>query len=108
MLLHTGYCDKMGEDGYLEGFPVLSQAAARALAEQELKGIGVDAISVDPVKSAECPVHKTILGNGMVVLENLRGLRQLPFKTPFCLTALPLALKGADGAPARVMAVLEK
>ncbi|ANZ46199.1 hypothetical protein BED41_14470 [Cloacibacillus porcorum] len=108
LLLHTGYCDKMGEDGYLEGFPVLSQAAARALAEQELKGIGVDAISVDPVKSAECPVHKTILGNGMVVLENLRGLRQLPFKTPFCLTALPLALKGADGAPARVMAVLEK
>ncbi len=53
-------------------------------------------------------MHKTILGNGMVVLENLRGLRQLPFKTPFCLTALPLALKGADGAPARVMAVLEK
>lgn len=108
LLLHTGFEDKMGSGAYLKDFPVLSQEAARRLTEAGLKGIGVDAISVDPVESEECPIHKIILGGGMVIMENLRGLRQLPFKVPFCLTALPLALKGADGAPVRVMAVLEK
>ena len=108
LLLHTGFEDKMGSGAYLKDFPVLSQEAARRLTEAGLKGIGVDAISVDPVESAECPIHKIILGGGMVIMENLRGLCQLPFKVPFCLTALPLALKGADGAPVRVMAVLEK
>lgn len=108
LLLHTGYGDKMGGEGYLKDFPVLSLEAARSLAALDLKGLGVDAISVDPVESAECPVHKIILGGGLIIIENLRGLRRLPFKEPFCLTALPLALKEADGAPARVMAVLEK
>lgn len=108
LLLHSGWDEKMGKKEYLAGFPVLSQETARLLAGLRLKGIGIDAISFDPVESAECPIHKILLGAGTLLIENLRGLRRLPFKKPFCLAALPLSIKKSDAAPARVTAVLEK
>lgn len=108
LLLRTGYGGKFGSEGYMRGFPVLSAAAAEYAASFGLKGLGVDAISVDPIDSAECPVHKILLRAGMVIIENLRGLEELPCAEPFFLTALPLPVKDADGAPARVIAALEK
>ncbi|MEG1603103.1 MAG: cyclase family protein [Cloacibacillus sp.] len=107
LLLRTGFDAKFGTEAYFKNFPVLSARAASFLAEQELKGVGVDAISVDYVESADSPVHQILLGAGLVIIENLTGLDRLPYKEPFCLTALPMSIKEADGAPARVMAVLE-
>ena len=43
-----------------------------------LKGVGLDAISVDPVESHDLPVHRILLGSGMVIVENLANLDSLP------------------------------
>ena len=108
LLLYTGWDEKFGAPDYMEGFPVLSEDAARFLTELELKGVGFDAVSADAVDTEDYAVHKILLGAGLVIIENLTGLGKLPAGIPFCLTALPMAIKEADGAPARVMAVLEK
>lgn len=106
VLLNTGWSAKWGNPLYLEGYPVLSETAAGWLAEQGLKGIGVDTISIDAVSAADCGIHKILMAKGLIVIENLRRL-DLVSGEPFCLAALPLPLERADGAPARVMAVLD-
>lgn len=104
VLLHTGWASLWGQPGYFEGFPVLTVEAAQWLAGQGLKGFGVDAISVDPVATTAYPVHMALLGAGMVLIENLKGLELLP-QEAFALTCLPLKLQDADGSPVRAVAV---
>lgn len=105
VLLNTGWSARWDSPLYLEGYPVLSKAAASWLAEQGLKGIGVDTISIDAVSAADNEIHKILMAKGLIIIENLRCL-ELVSDEPFCLVALPLPLEHADGAPARVMAVL--
>ena len=107
LILRTGWEDKFGTAEYLLDFPTLSRGAAQYALSLGLRGFGVDAISVDPVQSEECPIHKILLGAGALIIENLRGLNAMPIGEPFMLAALPLPLEQAEGAPARVMALLE-
>ena len=60
-------------------------------------------MSVDPMDSREYPVHRALLGAGMVILENLAGLGPLAGQAVE-LIALPMKYVGADGAPVRVVA----
>ena len=107
LLLRTGWEDKFGTEEYLAGFPALSCEAAQYALSLGIRGFGFDTISADSVESEECPIHKTLLGAGALIIENLRGLDALPVGETFLLAALPMPLANADGAPARVMAVLE-
>lgn len=107
LLFRTGWSEKWETEEYMTGFPVLSPLSAEWLSEKKLKGVGFDAISADPVDSASNEVHKILLSNGLVILENLRNLDKVGYR-PFCMAALPISLIDQDGGPARVMAVLEK
>ncbi len=106
VLLWTGWDRHWGTDAYFSPFPTLSPEAATYLASLPLKGVGVDAISVDPLDSVTFPVHKILLGRHMVIVENLRGLAHLPSRN-FTFFALPLRYADADGAPVRAVAFLE-
>jgi arylformamidase len=66
-----------------------------------VKLVGVDYLSVEAFGSTEYPVHNTLLGAGVVIIEtlNLSGVSAGDYE----LIALPVKLKGADGAPARVV-----
>ena len=101
VILRTGWEARFGDPSYYEGFPVLTAPAARRLAQAGLYGVGVDAISVDPV-GVPLEIHRILLGAGMVNIENLCHLDALPPR--FELFALPLRFENADGAPARVLA----
>ena len=101
VILRTGWEDRFGDASYYEGFPTLTEDAARLLADAGLYGVGVDAISVDPV-GVPLVIHRILLGAGMVNIENLRGLDALP--PEFELLALPLCFENADGAPVRALA----
>lgn len=107
LLLATGWDRFWGSADYFSPFPTLSPDAASYLATLPLKGVGVDVISVDPMGSVEYPVHKALLGAGMVIVENLRGLTALPSEDVTFL-ALPLLYLNADGAPVRAVAWKER
>jgi len=106
VLLWTGWSERWGGAAYFEGYPVLSGAAAEWLTSQRLKGVGVDAISFDVADSADFPVHRVLLGHGLVIIENLTNLAQLPSPTGFLFACLPLKLDAADGAPVRAVALM--
>lgn len=104
LLIHTGWDKKWKTDDYSGSFPVLSVAAANYLTSLNLKGVGVDAISVDPIDSSEMPVHHALLGAGMILAENLKNLSELP-ESGFYFSAFPLKIKEADGSPIRAVAI---
>jgi len=106
VLFHTGWSRLWGKETYFEGFPVLAPAAAHWLADRELKGIGFDAVSVDPVGSADYPNHRILFRKGMLSIENLTGLEPLIGRR-FLFSCLPLKIEEADGSPVRAVAILD-
>jgi arylformamidase len=105
ILLHTGWSRYWGEPGYFRGFPVLTVNATRWLAQAGLRGVGVDAISVDPVDATSFDNHLELFRAGLITVENLTGLDALIGRT-FLFSCLPLKLDAADGAPVRAVAIL--
>lgn len=103
-LLFTGWGGRWGSGAYFSGWPSLTADAARVLAMFPLKGVGVDALSVDSAGSRDLPVHRILLGAGMVVVENLARLEALPHPE-FTFSCLPLPLEGAEGSPVRALAI---
>lgn len=88
------------EHGDLPG-TCLSLAAARFLAARRVGLVGVDGMSVGPAGAEGDEVHGVLLRAGVWVVEglDLSVVRQGRFE----MVCLPLRLKGADGAPARVI-----
>jgi arylformamidase len=104
ILLHTGWHRFWGQDNYLRGYPILSIEAALWIRSFGLKGIGIDAISVDEIEAIDLPIHKILLER-MLIIENLTNLDKLP-KTGFIFSCLPLKLENADASPVRAAAII--
>ena len=103
VLLYTGWEQKWGTAGYFGAFPVPDAEASKYLVSCGLKGVGTDALSVDPLKSDDLPVHRALLGGGVMVVENL-CLKKIAGRTDLMFYALPLKFEHADGAPVRAVA----
>lgn len=105
LLIQTGWEAYWGKDAYFKDFPALSEEAAEYLMQFELKGIGVDAISIDLMETRAFPIHGILMKHGLVVIENLKNLSLL--EGAFDFQALPLNVVDADGSPVRAIAILE-
>lgn len=102
VLLATGWDRFWGTGAYLR-HPVVTEDAASALVEAGVQVLGVDMASPDGSDSADCLVaHEVLLGADRLIIENLRGLTDLPDQAEF--TALSLNIAGGDGAPVRAVA----
>jgi arylformamidase len=105
LILRSGWSSLWGRPGYFESFPVLSEEAARLVCGLGLKGIGLDAISADRVGAEGLPVHRILLGAGLVIVENLANLEAVEAPA-FTLVCLPLKLPDCDGSPVRAAALI--
>ncbi|MBN2898096.1 MAG: cyclase family protein [Clostridia bacterium] len=104
VLFCTGWSERWGTPRYFEEFPALTLEAAQWLADQGLKGVGIDTISIDHFSAEVFEVHHVLLGANMVVVENLKELEGLLEKA-FTLSVLPLKILEADGSPVRAVAM---
>ena len=104
LLIRTGWSHHWGEDSYFIGYPVLTIEAVEWLSQFNLKGFGVDAISVDGSGSENFPVHRILLKNDAVIIENLKNLDLIPVHS-FTFACFPLKYAEADGAPVRAVAL---
>lgn len=101
LLLKTANSRLWGTPEFHADFIGVSEGAARFLVDRGVKVLGVDYLSVEPYKTPGAPTHHVLLGAGVIVIEglNLRDVEPGSYEM-FCL---PLAVVGADGAPARVI-----
>jgi len=102
-LLLTGDAGRWGRPDYYTEGAHLTPEAALLLAGQGLSGLGLDAASADPSGSRHLPTHRALLGAGLVLVENLRALEQLP-RAGFVFLCLPVL--GQDGSPVRAAALV--
>ncbi|MFN7917631.1 MAG: cyclase family protein [Vicinamibacterales bacterium] len=101
LLLKTTNSRLWGSPEFHTDFVGVTEGGARFLVDRGVKVLGVDYLSVEPYKTPGAPAHHVLLGSGTIVIEglNLRDVEPGMYEM-FCL---PLAVVGADGAPARVV-----
>ena len=103
VIFKTGYEKYWGLNEYFGKFPTLSKESAKWLVDYNLKGIGMDAISIDPMDSVDFPVHFELFKHNMISIENLTNLDKIENEI-FTLSVLPLRTNKADGSPVRAIA----
>lgn len=85
-------------------FVSISPDAAEFLVAKGIKLVGIDYISVEAFGAEPgFPVHKTLLGAEVVVVEWLKLKDLPPGNAIYEIMALPMLLARSDGSPARVL-----
>lgn len=93
-----------GSESYWSGWSYPDAGAATMLIDRGVSGIGFDGPSADPVDTQTFELHRVWLGAGRLILENLTNLHRLPRRTR--VVVAPMKVQDANGAPARVLALL--
>lgn len=103
VVFNTGWHHRWGQPNYFTEHPVITGAAAKYLVDHGVVLVGVDTPSVDrPPYDA----HLTLLGAGLLIVENLTNLDAIPGDV-FELVATPLRITGRDGSPVRAVAIID-
>jgi len=101
LLLKTRNSALWARGAFTREFVALDLEGARYLTERGLRLIGIDYLSIEAFHSPGHPVHRHLLGAGVVILEGLDLSRVAP--GVYELVCLPLPVRGIDGAPCRAV-----
>jgi kynurenine formamidase len=112
LVMRFDWSDHWGSLKYYAEHPYISDAAAAWLVERGVRLLGMDTAQADSPKNGrgaerDSPVHKILLGAGIIKLEYLTNLRELR-ASEIELIALPIKIRDADGAPVRCVAIVNE
>ncbi len=105
VLVHTGWDRNWATDAYFENHPFLTQDAAETLRDAGVTLVGIDSMNIDDTRGNSRPVHSILLKAGILIVEHLCNLGQLP-DAPFKFSAVPPKFKGVGTFPVRAFASL--
>jgi kynurenine formamidase len=107
LLLCTGWSQHWGREDYMKS-PHLCKEAAQKIMDRGVRVVGIDVFSIDgddPHGSREAnAVHHLLLGNGVLIAENLANVEALLDGSAYSVSLLPLNIHGCDGSPIRAVA----
>jgi arylformamidase len=101
LLLKTRNSKAFDPRRYDEHHVYLTAGAARAAVEHQVNLVGFDYLSVDRFGDSDFPVHRTLLGAGVLILEGIDLSAVAPGR--YRLIALPLRIAQGDGSPVRAV-----
>jgi kynurenine formamidase len=104
ILVRTSWDAKWKSDGYWKTPPYLSDEAVEKLIQGGAALVGVDWGNVDDTGNPERPAHTRLLGNEVLIVENMRNLTAI--EGDFRFYAIPLRIDTAS-FPVRAFAQLE-
>jgi arylformamidase len=104
-LVHTGWGDAhWNTPQYYENHPFLTADAADYLKESGVKLVGIDSHNIDDTRTKNTrPVHTTLLGAEILIVEHMCNLGALP-ESGFTFSAIPPKVKGMGTFPVRAFA----
>ena len=100
LLFRSGWSQYFGEEKYYFEYPEISKELAISLTQSKIRMVGLDWPSPD---RAPYEVHRILLGNDILIIENLKSLNLLPANKVFQLYAFPYTYD-IEGSPVRVIA----
>ncbi len=115
VLLNTGWGRNYGDTVRYQNkdarekmhFPGFGPEAAKFLVkERNIRGLGLDTMSIDPGQSRDFAVHKIVNSAGRYGLENVANLNKLPPRD-FYLIIAPIKIENGTGGPTRIFAILK-
>jgi arylformamidase len=105
VVIYTGCSEHWGDKSINRDYTYLTGDAAEYLVSKRVRAVGIDFLSVEKFKAAEPVVHKTLLSNGIFIIESLSSaLKQFVGKR-ILMICMPIKLLDGDGAPSRVVGV---
>ena len=106
LLFRFGWDKYWGKQEYFGEYPVINDDVSSYLIDTKKKGVGLDAIGIDPISDSNLTTHrKLFINNDIVVIENLTRLGEAG-QDLFTFIALPLKHVDADGSPIRAIGLL--
>jgi arylformamidase len=105
VLFRSDNARNWGTEAYWHGWCYPDASLAQELIDRGVSGVGFDGPSADPVDSEDYPLHRLWLGAGKIIIENLASLAEMPARCR--IVVAPLKVRGANGGPARVLALVE-
>jgi len=105
VIIHTGWSRHWNTELYFENHPFVTKAAAEYLRDNDVKLVGIDSHNIDDTRGKSRPVHTTLLGAEILILEHLCNLDKLP-EDNYQLSAVPPKFKGVGTFPVRAFARL--
>ncbi|MGN7941662.1 cyclase family protein [Virgibacillus sp. 6R] len=103
VLIHTGWDRHWNTDQYFEHHPYLTERAAKYLSSQKAALVGIDSHNIDDTSGKARPVHTTLLGEEILIVEHLCNLQELVNKQ-FLFYAVSPKFKGVGTFPVRAFA----
>lgn len=103
VIVMTGFYEKFWQPEYYEKYPEISEDFAKRMVEFGVKVVGMDTPSPD---RAPFEIHKLLLRQEILIIENLTNLLSLLNVSNFEIIALP-AKFDTEAAPVRVVARIE-
>jgi kynurenine formamidase len=104
VLVHTGWDRHWRTDQYFEEHPFLTGDLAEWLAESGVALVGIDSFNIDGVHTGERPVHSTLLGQNIPIVEHMTGLARLPDRGSRFF-AVPPKVRAFGTFPVRAFAI---
>jgi kynurenine formamidase len=105
VLIQCGWDVHWRTGQYFEGHPFLTEDAAKFLADEGAQLVGIDSYNIDSIDDGNRPVHTTLLGAGIPIVEHMCGLHALP-DSGARFHAVPAKVKGMGSFPVRAYAVI--
>ena len=115
VMINTGWTDKMwGKPGFWEQMPYLERGVAEYVANKGAAGLAIDVFPEKPlwrgVKLDPGEVwianHLAMMQKNLPLIQFVTNLSQIG-NNRFTVVAVPLAIKGGDASPVRVIALVE-
>lgn len=103
VLVFTGFGNKFKDPDYFDTDPDFTESFSKKLVERGVDIVGMDMAGPD---HAPFPMHHILLGNDVLIIENLTNLESLLNAKNFRIHAYPVKLD-VEGAPVRVVAEIE-
>ena len=108
VLVHTGWGDShWNTPQYYENHPFLTADAANYLKQAGVKLVGIDSHNIDDTRTRVRPVHSTLLGAEILIVEHLCNLGALPDEGVI-FSAIPPKVKGMGTFPVRAFAKIRQ
>jgi len=106
VLVQTDWDRHWTTDRYFDGHPFLTEDAAETLAVGGATLVGIDSLNIDDTVDLRRPVHTTLLGAGIPIVEHMCGLAALPPRGARFF-AVPVKVKRFGTFPVRAFAKVE-